>query len=104
MEGPAGQPEACRGDGLVTVPVYSLIDTLALRERVRETYWKRRDPIIDDRMLWRAQTFRHVMHLLPGHSILELGCGDGAFTRPLATVTKGECSLTTVTFDSDGQA
>jgi dolichol-phosphate mannosyltransferase len=85
----------------VTVPVYSLIDTLALRERVRETYWKRRDPIIDDRMLWRAQTFRHVMHLLPGHSILELGCGDGAFTRQLAKVTKGECSLTTVTFDSD---
>src|ERR1700757_4926320 len=86
-----------------TVPAYSLIDTLALRERVRETYWKRRDPIIDDRMLWRAQTFRHVMHVLPGQNILEIGCGDGAFTRQLAKVTRGECPLTTVTFDVDAK-
>ena len=77
--------------------------TLALRERVREVYWKRRDPIIEDRMLWRAQTFRHVMHVLPGQSILEIGCGDGAFTRQLAKVTRGECPLTTVTFDADSE-
>ena len=76
----------------------SLTDTLALREQVRETYWKRRDPILDDRMLWRAQTFRHIMHLLPGQKILEIGCGDGAFTRQLAKVTRSECPLTVVTF------
>ena len=70
-----------------------LSGTLALRERVRDAYWKRRDPIIEDRMLWRAQTFRHVMHLLPGQSILEIGCGDGAFTRQLAKVTRGRVSL-----------
>jgi dolichol-phosphate mannosyltransferase len=87
----------------VTVPVYSVTHTLALRERLREAYWKRQDPIIDDRMPWRAQTFRHVMHLLPGQSILELGCGDGAFTRQLAKVTRGECPLTTVTFDPDAK-
>lgn len=80
-----------------------LSGTLALRERVRDAYWKRRDPIIEDRMLWRAQTFRHVMHLLPGQSILEIGCGDGAFTRQLAKVTRGECPLTTVTFDVDSE-
>ena len=50
-------------------PADLLSGTLALRERVREVYWKRRDPIIKDRMLWRAQTFRHVMHVLPGQSI-----------------------------------
>jgi len=87
--------------GVVTLPVYS--DTLALRERLRERYWKRRDPIVEDRMLWRAQTFRHVMHVLPGQSILELGCGDGTFTRQLARVTRGECPLTTVTFDPDAK-
>jgi dolichol-phosphate mannosyltransferase len=87
----------------VTVPVYSVTHTLALRARLREAYWKRQDPIIDDRMPWRAQTFRHVMHLLPGQSILELGCGDGAFTRQLAKVTRGECPLTTVTFDPDAK-
>ena len=77
--------------------------TLALRESVREVYWKRRDPIIEDRLLWRAQTFRHVMHVLPGQSILEIGCGDGAFTRQLAKVTRDECPLTTVTFDVDSE-
>ena len=80
-----------------------LSGTLALRERVREVYWKQRDPIIEDRMLWRAQTFRHVMHVLPGQSILEIGCGDGTFTRQLAKVTRGECPLTTVTFDADSE-
>jgi dolichol-phosphate mannosyltransferase len=65
---------------------------------MRDEYWKRRDPIIEDRMLWRAQTFRHLMHVLPGQSILEIGCGDGAFTRQLAKVTRGECPLTAVTF------
>src|SRR5437764_434067 len=75
-----------------------LSGTLALREQVREEYWKRRDPIINDRMLWRAQAFRHIMHLLPGQSILEIGCGDGAFTRQLIKVTRRECPLTVVTF------
>src|SRR5260370_28194684 len=77
--------------------------TLALRERVRQVYWKRRDPIIEDRMLWRAQTFRHVMHVLPGQSILEIGCGDGAFTRQLAKVTRRECPLTAITFEGDAR-
>ena len=76
-----------------------MTDTLALRERVREAYWKRRDPIVEDRMLWRAQTFRHIMHLLPGDTILEIGCGDGASTRQLARVTRGECRLTAITFN-----
>jgi len=98
----SGRGHALGGD-LVTPPVHSSADTLALRERVRERYWQRRDPIIDDRMLWRAHTFRHVMHLLPGQSILELGSGDGAFTRQLVRVTRGECPLTTVTFDLDAR-
>jgi dolichol-phosphate mannosyltransferase len=80
-------------------PIDTLTGTLALRERVREAYWQRRDPIIDDRMLWRAQTFRHIMHLLPGQNILEIGCGGGVFTRKLVKVTRGECPLTAITFD-----
>jgi dolichol-phosphate mannosyltransferase len=83
----------------MTASVESSTGTLALRERVREGYWQRRDPIINDRMLWRAQTFRHVMHLLPGQSILELGCGHGAFTGALVKVTRGECPVTAVRFD-----
>jgi dolichol-phosphate mannosyltransferase len=77
----------------------SMISTLSIREQVRSAYSKHHDPIFDDRMLWRAQSFRHIMHLLPGHTILELGCGDGVFTRQLVHTTRNECPITAVTFD-----
>ena len=67
-----------------------LIETLAIREQFRDHYLQRRDPIAEDRMLWRAQTFRHMVHLLPGQTILELGCGQGIFTRQLVRVSRGE--------------
>src|SRR5207247_486518 len=34
----------------------------------------------------------------PGQTILELGCGSGVFTRRLASVCRGENSITAVTF------
>ena len=40
---------------------------LAVRERYRDDYWRKHDPIAADRLLWRAQAFRHIVHLLPGH-------------------------------------
>src|SRR5262249_61090911 len=83
----------------MTGPAESMISTLSLRECVRSAYSKHRDPIFEDRMLWRAQSFRHIMHLLPGHRILELGCGDGVFTRQLVRTTRNECAVTAVTFD-----
>lgn len=72
--------------------------TLAAREQYREWYLQHRDPLADDRMCWRAQTFRHMVHLLPGQSILELGCGSGRFTRQLARVSRGENPITAVSF------
>ena len=72
--------------------------TLAQRERLRDAYRARRDPIAADRLLWRAQSFRQLTHPLPGETILELGCGDGAFTRRLAALTRGENPITAVTF------
>ncbi|MGH7213205.1 MAG: glycosyltransferase [Tepidisphaeraceae bacterium] len=72
--------------------------TLAMREEFRDAYWSQRDPIADDRLLWRAQTFRHMVHLLPGQSMLELGCGEGRLTRQLARVSRGENPITSVTF------
>ena len=92
-----------RGERDMRSSVNSLSGIPALRERVREAYWKRRDPIIEDRLLWRAQTFRHVMHVLPGQTILEVGCGEGAFTRQLAKVTRYECPLTAITFEADAR-
>ena len=76
----------------------ALVEGLAVRERYRDNYWEHHDPILSDRLLWRAQTFRHTVHLLPGQTILELGSGLGQFTRCLKRVTRGENPLTTVSF------
>src|ERR1700741_4720344 len=76
----------------------SLISTLAIRERYRDEYWQKHDPIVHDRLLWRAQTFRHTVHLLPGQTILELGCGELRLTEALLRVSRGENPITAVTF------
>jgi dolichol-phosphate mannosyltransferase len=84
--------------------VTSLLATLATRECFRDQYWRNRDPIADDRLLWRAQTFRHTVHLLPGETILELGCGELRFTRALLRVSRGENPITAVTFQKLAQS
>ena len=76
---------------------------LGIREQYRDQYWKKRDPIYQDRLLWRAQSFRHLTHLLPGQTILELGCGEGLFTQQLVQVSRSENPITAVTFKPDQQ-
>ena len=78
-----------------------MLARLAMRERRRDDELARRDPLADERMVWRAQTFRHMVHLLPGQSILELGCGRMRFTRALAEASRGECPITAVTFGAE---
>ncbi|MCC6139555.1 MAG: glycosyltransferase [Nitrospira sp.] len=78
----------------------SMLHTLALREKTRDRYLLQRDPIATDRLHWRAQSFRHLVHLLPGQTILELGCGQGLFTRQLVQVTRGRNPIAAVTFDA----
>lgn len=74
---------------------------LGLREKFRDYYWQRRDPILYDRLTWRAQTFRHVVHLIPGKTVLELGCGAGIFTQCLYEVSRGENPITAITFNDN---
>lgn len=81
----------------------SLLQTLAIREQTRDEYFSKRDPIADDRLRWRAQSFRHLVHLLPGQSILEIGCGKGLFTRQLVQVTHGRNPITAVKFGSSSE-
>jgi dolichol-phosphate mannosyltransferase len=77
-----------------------MVKTLVMRERYRDNYRRKRDPIAEDRLLWRAHTFRQCVHLIPGQTVLELGCGDGLFTRQLFRVSRGENPITAVTFGS----
>ena len=77
-----------------TVPA---LDALARRETFRDDYHAHRDPITSDRLRWQAQSFRHLVHLLPGETILEVGCGDGAFSAALAKLARGRCPVAAVT-------
>jgi SAM-dependent methyltransferase len=77
------------------------LKTLGIREQYRDQYWQRRDPIYKDRLRWRAQTFRHMVHLLPNQTVLELGAGQGLFTLQLLRVSRGENPITAATFNPD---
>lgn len=80
-----------------------LTNTMAIRERYRDSYWLKKDPILQDRLLWRAQAFRHMVHLLPGDTVLELGSGLGLFTEKLLHVSKSEVKITAARFNQDLQ-
>jgi len=41
------------------------------------------------------------VHLIPGQSILEIGCGQGLFTQALAQVSKGRNPITAVSLDAE---
>jgi SAM-dependent methyltransferase len=79
-----------------------LIHVLASREEFRERYSRERDPIREDRLLWRAQCLRHMVHLLPGETLLEIGAGSRSFTKYLHRVSRGENPVTAVTFCASG--
>ena len=78
------------------------VDSLSTRERYRDLYAEQRDPIADERLAWRAQTFRHLVHLLPGRTILQIGSGNLAFARALLRVSRGENHIVAATFAALG--
>ena len=55
----------------------SIID----RERVSDRYWTYKDRLNEMRIWWRGCTVRHLLHVLPRETILELGCDSGTLTR-----------------------
>jgi dolichol-phosphate mannosyltransferase len=84
--------------------LHPMVRTIADREEFRDHYGQHRDPIYRDRLLWRAQSFRHMVHLLPGQTILQIGAGSNVFTTHLLHVSRGENPITAVTFLPDAIA
>ncbi len=76
-----------------------LFETLEAQERVRNEYWEKKDYFLPLRLKWRAQMVRHLFHLLPGESILDLGCGDGRWTHEISKANKNANPICAATFD-----
>ncbi len=76
-----------------------MTDILVERERSRLTYWEKTDYFISLRLNWRAQIARHLFHLLPGESLLELGCGDARWAQKISEVNHHTNPICAATFD-----
>ena len=63
----------------------NIIELLKRQERLREDYWKNVDYFLPVRLKWRAQMVRHLFHLLPENSLLDLGSGSCQWTREIST-------------------
>ena len=84
--------------GLDAIPA-SMMKSIADRERASDRYWTHKDKLVEIAGLVARCTARHMLHLLPGETILELGCGSGTLTRALEGVSRTECPITAATFD-----
>ncbi len=48
------------------------------------------------KLYWRACYVKHFFHVLPGETVLEVGAGDGAWTKKLARVFRDQNPITAV--------
>jgi len=87
-------PPAVGLNAISEMALRSIID----RERVSDRYWTYKDRLNEMRIWWRGCTVRHLLHVLPGETILELGCGSGTLTGALEGVSRGESPITAATF------
>lgn len=77
----------------------NLTEILKNRELARIKYWKETDYFLNVRLKWRAQMARHLFHLLPGESILELGCAEAQWSRHISAAIKNRNPICAATFD-----
>lgn len=70
-------------------------------EQARIDYWREVDYFLNFRLKWRAQMVRHLFHVLPGETILELGSAAGQWSDEIAQLTKGGNPICAATFDPE---
>src|SRR5215469_2802811 len=78
-----------------------LEQNLQLMEKSREAYWLRYPVTSPMKLRWRAITFRHSFHVLPGETILELGAGSGLWTEHVTNVLRNENPITGAVFNRE---
>ncbi len=77
----------------------SLQGLLKEQECLRNQYWEKVDYFLPLRLIWRAQMVRHLFHLFPENSILEVGAGSGQWTRTISSANEDRNPICAVTFD-----
>ena len=79
----------------------NLIDLLKTQERTRENYWRNTDYFLSYRLRWRAQMVRHLFHLFPENSVLELGSGSCQWTHELSNAGRNRNPICAATLNKD---
>ena len=78
-----------------------LIELLKRQERLREDYWKNVDYFLPVRLKWRAQMVRHLFHLLPENSLLDLGSGSCQWTREISAANGNRNPICAAIFNKE---
>ncbi len=73
---------------------------LEKQERFRAQYWKENDYFLPERLEWRARMARHLFHLFPGESILEIGCSSGQWAKKISESNGHTNKICAATFDT----
>ncbi len=76
-----------------------LAEKLREQERFRAQYCKEKDYFLPQRLVWRARMTRHLFHLFPGESILEIGCSSGQWTHKISESNGHSNKICAATFD-----
>ena len=74
-------------------------ESLKEQERFRTQYWKEKDYFLPQRLEWRARMARHLFHLFPNESILEIGCSSGQWTKKISESNGHTNKICAATFD-----
>jgi dolichol-phosphate mannosyltransferase len=74
-------------------------EMLKEQERYRALYWQEKDYFLPQRLEWRARMTRHLFHLFPDESILEIGCSKGQWSIKISESNGHANKICAATFD-----
>jgi dolichol-phosphate mannosyltransferase len=85
---------------MVNIINKTIFDSLQKQEATNQIYTKK-DSMYKIRTAWYASMFKHIVHLVPGDTVLHLASGDNLFSKSLYKLTKGRNPITCLNFNSN---